>query len=143
MTVENPIPSPESAPSPVFCPACGADLAANAKTGGRSCRACGLVRHGTPKPASLANAPQVPKGGIGSGVGAALVGRLETSEDPAAPLLAVREALGPGGVLYLEIGTGGIWEFPKKSLMLLMERCGFRLVRKLDRDGRRGLYRRY
>lgn len=139
MTEKNLLNQPDSPPVLAFCPACGADLAPTPRTGGRECRSCGLLAHGVSTPAALRDAAQTPL----HGAGAAIIGRLEQSPDPARPLLEVRETLGPGGVLYLEIGQGGLWEFPKKSLMLLMERCGFRLIRKFDRDGRRGLYRRY
>lgn len=128
----------ESDRLPPFCPACGANFRP-LPDGGLKCRACGLTHN------SGSAAPRYSKPGAPPphGAGAAIIGRLEHCADPAQPLLAARETLGPGGVLYLEIGAGGIWAFPKRSLMLLMERCGFRLIRKFDRDGRRGLYRRY
>ncbi|MDA5194670.1 hypothetical protein [Govanella unica] len=137
---EKKLPTPPlSTPDLAFCPACGSDLTLNPQTGGRACRSCGLRALAAPIPAKLGDAPQTPLHGATE----AIVGRLEQSPDPARPLLDMRAKLGPGGILYLEIGAGGLWEFPKKSLMLLMERCGFRLIRKFDRDGRRGLYRRY
>lgn len=121
-----------------LCPACGADLAPDLTSGDRKCRGCGTRALGAPKPASLANATQT-----GPTADAHIIGLLEQASDPSVPLLAARNQIAPRGTLYLEIGTGGRWDFPKRGLMLLMERCGFRLIRKLDQDGRRGLYRRY
>lgn len=73
---------------------------------------------------------------------------LSMTRDPAGLLAEWRRELISGGVLYVEVPTapteGHFLTFTRKSLMLLMERMGFRLVGKVRRPGAvAGWFRRY
>lgn len=124
-----------SSDSADLCPACGAALTQAA------CRHCGLVLD-----RAIAGAP-VPSDPLPGEVIHA-ESSLARSADPAALLMSWRRALPPGGKLYLEVPEGlqpGCrLGFTRKSLMLLMERMGFRLITKTRREGAiAGWFRRY
>lgn len=73
---------------------------------------------------------------------------LAISRDPAALLASWRQELAPAGLLYVEVpkthDPDHALGFTRKSLMLLMERMGFRLVGKVRRPGAiAGWFRRY
>lgn len=73
---------------------------------------------------------------------------LAAATDPAATLFHWRTLLKPAGILYLEVPepatTGLRWQFNRRSLMLLMERTGFRLIRKVhEPHALAGWFRRY
>lgn len=101
---------------PVFCPACGAAFQG-------CCRYCGLTLTGVsalPTPA-----PQVMDGQISLPFSA-----LAAAADPLAALTSWRQALPPGGRLQLLAADRATnrWITPKRALMQLIERAGFRLV---------------
>lgn len=73
---------------------------------------------------------------------------LAMTGDPAALLSGWRRELAPGGLLYVEVPKARLADHPltftRKSLMLFMERMGFRLVGKVRRPGATaGWFRRY
>lgn len=73
---------------------------------------------------------------------------LAMTDDPAALLSSWRGMLAPGGLLYVDVPLGptaGVrLAFTRKSLMLLMERMGFRLIAKdRTRGVLAGWFRRY
>lgn len=76
------------------------------------------------------------------------IDNLAMTDDPAALLTSWRGLLGPGGSLYVQVPDrplpGYRLAFTRKSLMLLMERMGFRLITK-DRvpHALAGWFRRY
>lgn len=100
---------------PEFCPACGA-----AFDGG--CRHCGLTlaneKAVEPPCPTPDNTIQLP------------FAALAQAADPLAALTSWRLALPPGGLLRLTPGDNSPshWIIPKRALMQLMERAGFRLV---------------
>lgn len=74
---------------------------------------------------------------------------LAMADDPASLLASWRAMLAPGGLLYVAVpsrpAVGGLrLVFTRKSLMLLMERMGFRLIAKdRTRGVLAGWFRRY
>ncbi len=127
-----------------LCPACGTLMQTDQLVNKLRCPHCGLGRrleadHDSTAPQSSPGGPHykhyIPD--------VSVIHQLEQSEDPARLLLDTRQSIPAQGILYLAIGPDGRWELPRKALMLLMERCGFRLVHKRDRAAREAWFRRY
>jgi len=102
------------------CPACGGAFA------GR-CRHCGLTWLGIALPTD----EPWPAAGETAEISASLPA-LAAAADPYKLMTSWRQRLRPGGLLRLDPAAPGAlqpcWRIPKRALMLMAERAGFRLV---------------
>lgn len=109
---------PKKPTAPTFCPACGGAFA-------DACHHCGLTWLGIPPPSD----EPLPAAGETAELAFSL-SVLEAAADPYELMTSWRQSLPPGGLLRLTPPDGmpPAWRIPKRALMLLAERAGFRLV---------------
>ena len=109
---------PKNQNTAAYCPACGGAFA-------DACRHCGLTRLGDAAAAQLPfPTRELPELTFP-------LSSLEAAADPYELMTSWRHALPAGGLLRLTPPAGtpaAAWRIPKRALMLLAERAGFRLV---------------